>query len=302
MAQIRFDDQVALVTGAGKGLGRAYALLLAERGAKVVVNNRKREPEGTPGSADLVVDEIRAAGGQAVADHHPVESWDAGQGMVGAALENFGRIDIVINNAGVDQHAGLHNTPVEDFERIFAISFYGALYATKAALPAMREAGYGRILFTTSSAGLYGQHGLSSYSAAKAGIIGLMRAVAQEGQSKNILSNAIAPYAYTQMTERHAEHFPDRLLGPELVAPIAAWLVSEACSVNGETFVAGTGHFGRAQMVENRGIKLSPDQPITPEDVAARIDDIRDMSDTATYKDAVDSFMATTERTDTAQS
>lgn len=297
MDQIRFDGRVALITGAGKGLGRAYALLLAERGAKVVVNNRKREPDGTPGSADLVVAEIQAAGGEAVADHHSVESWEAGQAMVQTALDTFGGLDIVINNAGIDQHAGLHNTPIEDFERIFAVSFYGGLYATKAALPALRAAGYGRILFTTSSAGLYGQHGLSSYSAAKAGIIGLMRAVAQEGESKGIRANALAPYAYTQMTEAHAQHFPDRLLGPELVAPIAAYLVSEACPVSGEIYVAGTGHFGRAQMVENHGVKLPPDAPISPEDVAARFDDIRDMSDTTSFKDAIESFMATTERT-----
>lgn len=296
MEKIRFDGRVALITGAGKGLGRAYAHLLAERGARVVVNNRKREPEGTPGSADLVVAEILAAGGEAVADYHSVESWNAGQAMVQTALDAFGGLDIVINNAGIDQHAGLHNTPIEDFERIFAVSFYGGLYATKAALPVLRAAGYGRILFTTSSAGLYGQHGLSSYSAAKAGIIGLMRAVAQEGEGKGILSNALAPYAYTQMTEAHAQHFPDRLLGPELVAPIAAYLVSEACPVTGEIYVAGTGHFGRAQMVENRGVKLSPDAPISPEDVAARFDDIRDMADTTSFKDAIESFMATTER------
>ncbi len=296
MDPIRFDGRVALVTGGGKGLGRAYAHLLAERGAKVVVNNRKREPEGTPGSAETVVEEIRAAGGEAIADTHSVESWEAGQGMVATALDTWGRLDILINNAGIDQHAALHNTPIEDFERIFAVSFYGGLYSTKAALPVMREAGYGRILFTTSSAGLYGQHGLSSYSAAKAGIIGLMRAVAQEGAGKNILANALAPYAHTQMTEAHAQHFPDRLLGPELVAPIAAWLVAEGCPASGEIYVAGTGHFGRAQMVENHGVKLPPDGPITPEDVAARFEDIRDMSKTTTFADAVASFMATTER------
>ncbi|HEY7608938.1 MAG TPA: SDR family NAD(P)-dependent oxidoreductase [Alphaproteobacteria bacterium] len=287
---IRFDGRAALVTGAGKGLGRAYALLLAQRGAAVVVNNRKREPASQKGSADLVVDEIKAAGGKAVANYDSVERRDSGERMVKAALEAFGHLDILVNNAGIDQHAALHNISLEEFERVFAINFFGSLYVTKAALPLMREKGYGRIVFTTSSAGLYGLHGLTAYSASKGAIIAFMRALAQEVGRRGIRANAVAPYALTPMTERQGVDAA-QLHGPELVAPLVAWLASEQCSANGETFIAGSGHFGRAWAVENAGVKLPADKPITPEDVAARIDAIRAETAPRGYADAVASFL-----------
>jgi NAD(P)-dependent dehydrogenase (short-subunit alcohol dehydrogenase family) len=289
-APIRFDGRVAIVTGAGKGLGRAYARLLAARGAAVVVNNRKREPAGTKGSADLVVDEIRAAGGKAVANYDSVESREAGERMVKAALDAFGRLDILVNNAGIDQHAALHNISLEDFERVFAVNFFGSLYVTKAALPLMREKNYGRIVFSTSSAGLYGLHGLTAYSASKGAIIAFMRALAQEVGRRGIRANAIAPYALTPMTERQGVD-TSQLHGPELVAPLVAWLASEQCSANGETYIAGSGHFGRAWAVENAGVKLRADKPISPEDVAAKIDAIRAETAPHGYPDAVASFL-----------
>ena len=289
-APIRFDGRVAIVTGAGKGLGRAYALLLAARGAAVVVNNRKREPAGTKGSAELVVDEIRAAGGKAVANYDSVESREAGARMVKAALDAFGRLDILVNNAGIDQHAALHNISLEDFERVFAVNFFGSLYVTKAALPLMREKNYGRIVFSTSSAGLYGLHGLTAYSASKGAIIAFMRALAQEVGRRGIRANAIAPYALTPMTERQGVD-TSQLHGPELVAPLVAWLASEQCSATGETFIAGSGHFGRAWAVENAGVKLPADKPISPEDVAAKIDAIRAETAPHGYPDAVASFL-----------
>ena len=289
-APIRFDGRAAIVTGAGKGLGRAYALLLAARGAAVVVNNRKREPAGTKGSADLVVDEIKAAGGKAVANYDSVESRESGARMVQAALDAFGRLDILVNNAGIDQHAALHNISLEDFERVFAVNFFGSLYVTKAALPLMREKNHGRIVFSTSSAGLYGLHGLTAYSASKGAIIAFMRALAQEVGRRGIRANAIAPYALTPMTERQGVD-TSQLHGPELVAPLVAWLASEQCSANGETFIAGSGHFGRAWAVENAGVKLPADKPISPEDVAARIDAIRAETAPHGYPDAVASFL-----------
>jgi NAD(P)-dependent dehydrogenase (short-subunit alcohol dehydrogenase family) len=287
---IRFDGRVALVTGAGKGLGRAYALLLAQRGAAVVVNNRKREAPGEKGSADRVVDEIAAAGGRAAASYDAVETRAAGERMVQTALERFGRLDILINNAGVDQHSAFHNTSVEEFERVFAVNFFGSFYATKAALPIMRAQNYGRIVFSTSSAGLYGLHGLTAYSASKGALVAFMRALAQECARREIRVNAIAPYALTPMTERQGVD-ASQLGGPELVAPLVAWLASEQCTANGETFVAGSGHFGRAWAVENAGVKLPADAPIAPEDVAARIAEIRAETAPRGYPDAVASFL-----------
>ena len=287
---IRFDGRVALVTGAGKGLGRAYALLLAARGAAVIVNNRKREAAGEKGSADRVVDEIAAAGGKAVANYDSVETREAGERMVAAALEKFGRLDILVNNAGIDQHSALHNTTVEDFERVIAVNFFGSFYVTKAALPAMRAKNYGRIVFSTSSAGLYGLHGLTAYSASKGALIAFMRALAQECARRDIRVNAIAPYALTPMTERQGVD-TSLLHGPELVAPLVAWLASEGCTANGETFIAGSGHFGRAWAVENAGVRLPADAPIAPEDVAARIAEIRAETAPRGYPDAVASFL-----------
>lgn len=287
---IRFDGRAALVTGAGKGLGRAYALLLAARGAAVVVSNRKREAAGEKGSADRVVDEIRAAGGKAVANYDSVETRESGERMVRAALDAFGRLDILVNNAGVDQHAALHNIALDEFERVFAVNFFGTLYVTKAALPVMRDKNYGRIVISTSSAGLYGLHGLTAYSASKGALIAFMRALAQECARRPIRVNAVAPYALTPMTERQGVD-TSQLHGPELVAPLVAWLASEQCTANGETFIAGSGHFGRAWAVENQGVKLPPDRPISPEDVAERIDAIRAETAPRGYADAVASFV-----------
>ena len=287
---IRFDGRVALITGAGKGLGRAYALELARRGATVLVNNRKREPEGEKGSADLVVDEIVAAGGAASACYQSVESEAAGRDMVDLATERHGRLDILINNAGVDQHAPMHDLPVADFERIFNINFWGSYYVTRAALAPMRDAGFGRILLSTSTAGLFGMHGLTAYSASKAALIGLTRSLAQEGVRRGIQVNAIAPYAQTQMTEAHLTHLPAERLSPELVAPVAAWLVSEGCAANGDCFIVGCGHIRRAWMVENDGAVFAPDAPLTAEAVADAAEGFSDMENVRPHPDAAHSF------------
>ena len=287
---IRFDGRVALITGAGKGLGRAYALELARRGATVLVNNRKREPDGKPGSADLVVAEIEQSGGTASACYHPVESETAGQEMVDLAVERYGRLDILVNNAGVDQHAPMHQLPVLDFERIFNVNFWGTYYVTRAALTPMRDAGYGRILLSTSTAGLYGMHGLTAYSASKAALIGLTRSLAQEGVRRGIHVNAIAPYANTQMTAAHLTHLPAERLAPELVAPVVAWLVSEGCDANGACFIAGCGHIRRAHMVENGGVVFGPEEVLTAETVAAAAGPLGDMGATRSHPDAAHSF------------
>ncbi|MGE0737099.1 MAG: SDR family NAD(P)-dependent oxidoreductase [Alphaproteobacteria bacterium] len=289
---INFDGRVALITGAGKGLGRAYALLLAERGCKLVVNNRKHAGDGAQGSADRLVDEIAAKGGHAVANYDSVEDAGSGARMVQQSLDAFGRLDILINNAGVDQFAAFHKLALDDFRRIFEINFFGSVYVTHAAIPVMRKAGYGRIVFSSSSAGLFGLHGLSAYSASKAALLGFMQAINQEGASHNILANAIVPYAATQMTEKHLTPELIRLMAPEFVAPMVAYLVSQQCTTGGDAICAGFGRFCRAYNVQNDGIGVATLDRLTPETLAAEYAAIRDMSNAANYRMATDAFQA----------
>ena len=237
-----FTDRVAIITGAGKGLGRAYAIHLAEQGAKVLVNNRRHSGERDEHtSAMQTVDKIRAAGGIAEPNWADVRDPDSGRQMVEQALEQFGRLDIVIANAGIERVQRFENISLDDFESIFNTSFYGNLYLAHAAWPHLIKAGGGNIVLTTSGAGLYANHGQAAYSAAKAAVIGLTRALAIEGRSRNITVNAVAPYAVTAMTSSHmdkqiAEHFD-----PKLVPPIITWLASESCDITGEVLVTGGG-------------------------------------------------------------
>jgi len=245
------SPRVAIVTGAGTGLGRAYALRLAADGLRVVVNNRRREVDAAGrGSADRVVEEIRATGGEAVADYEDVCSEGAGERMVARALSTFGRLDALVNNAGVDQHAPFHRIDLEAFRSIFDVNFLGSLQVTHAAWRHMREAGHGRVVMSTSSAGLHGLHGLSAYAAAKAALIGLARTLAAEGASRDLFCNAIAPYAATRMTGASLADADRAALAPERVAPLVASLVSERSQVNGLVIVAGGGWARRAAAVE----------------------------------------------------
>jgi NAD(P)-dependent dehydrogenase (short-subunit alcohol dehydrogenase family) len=288
---IRFDDRVAIVTGAGKGLGRAYALLLAARGARVVVNNRRRSQD-EPSSADEVVQAIRQAGGQAIANYESVEDPAAGERIVQQALDAWGRIDVLVNNAGVDQRSTFHKVTVEQFRQIFDINFYGSLYVTHAAYARMRAAGYGRIVVSTSVAGLYGLHGLTAYSASKAALIGFMRTLAAEGKSHNVLTNAIAPYAATPMTARQG-NMPEefmRTMSPELVAPMVTLLVSDQTSMNGQVIIAGRGVFRRAANVEGRGLRYTDPTAATPEALARDFAQILDMEDATEFADAMAAF------------
>jgi NAD(P)-dependent dehydrogenase (short-subunit alcohol dehydrogenase family) len=286
---IRFDGRVAIVTGAGKGLGRAYAMHLAARGARVLVNNRRR---AEPSSADEVVEAIRRAGGVALASYESVEDPAAGERMVRQAIEAWGRVDVLVNNAGVDQHSTFHKVSIEQFRQIFDINFYGSLYVTHAAYSRMREAGYGRIVVSTSAAGLHGLHGLSAYAASKAALIAFMRTLAAEGRSRNVLTNAIAPFAATPMTERQGA-LPESLraaMPPELVAPMVALLVSEQAQVNGQVIVAGKGVFRRAASVEGRGHRYADVAEITPEALTRDIERILSMEHAAEFADAMASF------------
>jgi NAD(P)-dependent dehydrogenase (short-subunit alcohol dehydrogenase family) len=252
------EGRVVIVTGAGKGLGRAYALDLARRGARVVVNNRwtdKRQPS----SAEAVVAEIRALGGEAVADHGEAERAATGQALVDLALSTFGRLDAVVSNAGVPQTARLHRQTAEDFQRVFDINFQGAFHLVHAAWSALSAAPAGRIVLSASSAGLYGGDGMAAYAASKAALIGLVRGLAVEGRRRNLMINAIAPYAATAMTTPHLSAPLAERMDPSDVAPLVSWLVSEGCDISGQTLVSGGGRLRAAYAVEGPPVLLDGD-------------------------------------------
>lgn len=249
--------RVVIVTGAGKGLGRAHAIDLAATGASVVVNNRRHPGESDDAtSAAGTVRAIEAVGGRAIANHEDVSVEGAGARMVSAALEAYGRLDAVVANAGVSLAAPFHKTSLADFRAVFDPSFFGTLDLAMAAWPHLRAQKYGRLVLTASSAGYFGVHGLAAYAASKAAVIGLMRTLAIEGASCGIRVNAILPYAYSQMTAPHMDGAMAGAMDPALVAPIVSWLASETCDVNGEVLVAGGGRIARAAAVETASIKL----------------------------------------------
>ena len=288
---LRLDGRVVIVTGAGKGLGRAYAEYLAACGARVLINNRRRDSDA-PGqaSAEQVAAAIVADGGEAAVNLDDVSDPRSGERMVTQALDTWGRLDGLVNNAGVEQHRAFHQLSIDEFRAVLDVNFLGSLYVTHAAWPRMRAARHGRIVMSTSSAGLHGLHGLSSYSAAKAAIVGLTRSLAQEGQSRNIFVNAVAPYAATQMTDPHATPEFQATMDAALVAPLVALLVSETCHVNGQVIVAGKGAFRRAAVIEGRGLAYRERADLTPERLADDLDRIFDMTDAREHADAFASF------------
>ena len=248
------NQRVAIVTGAGKGLGRAYAEYLAGQGIRVLVNNRCHQTDA-PGetSAEQVVRAIRSAGGEAIANLDGVDDPRSGQRMVEQALGTWGRLDILIANAGVELGEAFHKMTLESLQRVMGINFFGTFHAVHAAYPVMREARHGRIVVTISTAGLHGNHGMTAYSSSKAALIGLMRSLALEGASRNVHVNAIAPFAATPMTSHHLPEALARKLSTDHVAPVVAWLVSEECALNGEILIAGRGVLRRAATIEARG-------------------------------------------------
>lgn len=261
MSNAVLAGRVAIVTGAGKGLGRAYALHLAVCGASVLVNNRRHPGESDAAtSAAATVAAIRAAGGQAAANYADVGDATAGDSMVRQALDTFGGLDIVVANAGVATAAPFHKTSAADFNAVFDASFFGTLHLVQAAWPQLRERRYGRMVLTASSAGLYGVHGMVAYSAAKAAIIGLMRALAIEGAALGVKANVVAPYAYSQMTAPWMDSAQAAAFDPAKVAPLVAWLASEACDVSGEAFVSGAGFVRRMAVGETRAVPLDADE------------------------------------------
>lgn len=287
------QGQVVIVTGAGRGLGRAYALDLAERGASVVVNTRDR-PDGQPGSAQSVVEDIRRRGGIAVATPLAVEEADSGDRLLDAALSAFGRVDGLLNNAGAPEAMTLHKQTIEQFRQNFEINFFGSLTPTLPIYRHMRERGSGRILMSTSTAGLHGVHGMAAYSASKAALIGLMRVMALEGASRGVHCNAIAPFAATGMTGDYLDAETAARLSPERVAPVASWLMSPDCPLNGETLTAGAGKVRRAVWIEGQGLEFLPGYG--PRDLAAHAEALLSLDGWSTFAEGqagFDHLMAT---------
>jgi NAD(P)-dependent dehydrogenase (short-subunit alcohol dehydrogenase family) len=278
MPELRFDDRVAVITGAGRGLGRAYALLLAARGAKVVVNDPGVSMKGNDmdaGPAQDVVAEIRAAGGEAIACTESVATPAGGQAIIDAALNAYGRIDILIHNAGTVRGAPLKEMTQEDFDTVLDVHLRGAFHVVRPAFALMCAAGYGRVVLTTSIGGLYGSYNQANYCAAKGGLIGLSNVIALEGAAEGVKCNAIVPAAVTRMAEgRDTSVYPP--MGPELVAPAVAWLAHESCSITGEMLTSIAGRVAKAYVVETRGVYQSA---WTIEDVARQMDAISDRSD-----------------------
>jgi NAD(P)-dependent dehydrogenase (short-subunit alcohol dehydrogenase family) len=276
VAQIEYDGRVAIVTGAGGGLGRSHALLLASRGAKVVVNDLGGSRDGTgAGSemADAVVEEIVGAGGEAVANYDSVATWDGGEAIVTAALETFGRVDVVINNAGILRDTSFAKLEQDQLDLVLKVHLYGGFHVARAAWNHLKEQGYGRIISTTSGSGLYGNFGQSNYSAAKLGLVGLTRTLAIEGAKYGITAHAIAPVAASRMTE---DVMPPQLLErlePEFVSPLVAYLASEACTDTGQIYSVGGGYVARVAILEGEGATFQ--EVPTPEDVAGAWADIQ---------------------------
>jgi NAD(P)-dependent dehydrogenase (short-subunit alcohol dehydrogenase family) len=272
---LNFDGRVAVVTGGGRGLGREYALLLASRGAKVVVNDVGGNLTGDgadEGPAAAVVNDIRTAGGEAVASTDSVATAEGGRAIIDAALEHYGRIDVLIHNAGNVRRGSLKDMSYEDFDAVLDVHLRGAFHVVRPAFPLMCDAGYGRIVLTSSIGGLYGNEGVANYAAAKAGIIGLTNVVALEGAAEGVRCNAIVPAAVTRMAEGlDTSAYPP--MGSDLVAPAVGWLAHESCSVTGELFVAIAGRIARAFIAETPGV-YQPSWSI--EDVGEHLDAIRD--------------------------
>ena len=275
MTERRFDGRVAVITGAGRGLGREYAQLLASKGAKVVVNDPGGSMPGVgvdAGPAEEVVREIRAAGGEAVACLESVATPEGGRAIIQSALDHYGRLDILIHNAGNVRYGALDEISDEDFKAVVDVHLMGAFHVVRPAFPIMGKAGYGRVILTSSIGGLYGTNNVVNYGVSKAGVIGLNNVIAIEGAEKGVKSNIILPGAVTRMADGlDITQYPP--MGPELVSPVVGWLAHESCSVTGELFVSMAGRVARAFIAETEGV-YRPSWSI--DDVGEHIEAIRD--------------------------
>ncbi len=277
MSEIRFDDRVVIITGAGGGLGKTYALEMGRRGAKVVVNDLGGTARGEGGGqsmADQTAKEIQEAGGEAVANYDSVATPEGGEAIVKTALDSYGRVDALVNNAGILRDKTFAKLPPEDLEAVIAVHLKGAFFVTQPAFRAMKDAGFGRLVFTASSAGLLGNFGQTNYGAAKMGLVGLSNVLALEGAKYNIKSNVIAPIARTRMTEELLGPMADKL-DPECVTPLVTYLCSEQCDLSHQIFSVGGGRYARMFVGLNKGWFAGPDAKPSAEEVHGHIDQIR---------------------------
>ncbi len=296
MSEINFNGRVAIITGAGAGLGRQYALELAKRGAKVVVNDlggsRDGSGQGTS-AADKVVDEIKAGGGQALANYDNVALVDGGENIVKAAVENFGKVDILVNNAGIVRDKTFNKMDEPTWDVVMNVHLKGAFCVTRPAFINMRENNYGRIVMTTSSSGMYGNFGQSNYAAAKLGLLGLVNVLKLEGGKYNIKSNLIGPTAATRFTE---DVFPPELFAkmkPDFVAPAVLYLCSEDCTDSGMIINAAAGYYSRSAIVTGPGAILSDGVKIpAPEDIKDNWKKITSLDNPEYYYQSTDMFKA----------
>jgi len=285
---IRFDGRVAIVTGAGNGLGRAHALGLASRGAKVVVNDFGGARDGTGGSlmpAESVAEEIRRAGGTAMADGADVANFEQMRAMVDRATRDWGSVDLLCANAGILRDKSFAKMELADFAKVLQVHLVGTFYCCKAVWDGMRERNYGRIVLTTSASGLYGNFGQANYGAAKAGMVGLMNVLAEEGRKNNIRVNTISPTAATRMTEGLLPPEPLKLMQPEAITPAVEYLLSEDAPTR--TIIgAGAGSFALIRIMETEGVNLPPSE-WTPDAIAAHFAEISDMSTAKVLENAL---------------
>ncbi|WP_346297313.1 SDR family NAD(P)-dependent oxidoreductase [Rhodopseudomonas sp. P1] len=276
---IRFDGRVAIVTGAGNGLGRAHALGLAALGAKVVVNDFGGARDGTGGSmtaAETVVEEIKKAGGTAMADGADVSNYEQVQAMVAKATKEWGSVDLLVANAGILRDKSFGKMELSDFQKVIDVHLAGTFYCCKAVWDGMKERNYGRIVLTTSSSGMFGNFGQANYGAAKAGIVGLMNVLAQEGRKTDIRVNTVSPTAATRMTEELLPPQALQLMKPEAITPAVLFLLSENAPTR-TTLGAGAGSFAQIKIIETEGINL-PESEWTPDAIAAHFAEICDDS------------------------
>ena len=278
---IKFDDKVVIVTGAGGGLGKSHALEFARRGAKVVVNDLGGSVDGSGGASDAanaVVEEIKAEGGEAIANGASVADQSGGQNMIDEGMSKWGRIDVLVNNAGILRDKSFHKISLEEFNAVMDVHFQGSVYTSHAVYPIMREQNFGRIIFTTSSGGLSGNFGQANYGAAKMAMIGLMNCLKIEGQKYNVHSSAVAPVALSRMTENlFPEGIGERFL-PEYVTPAVIYLASDDAP-NGAIIGAGAGVFTQFRIFETMGLALGTGDDMTPENIAAGWSSVADMDD-----------------------
>ncbi|MDP4332008.1 SDR family NAD(P)-dependent oxidoreductase [Curtobacterium sp. A7_M15] len=300
MSEVSFDGRVAIVTGAGGGLGRAHALELARRGAKVVINDLGGDISGTNGGtamADQVVAEITAAGGEAVSNYDSVATPEGGAAIVKTAVDAFGKVDILVNNAGNIRNAPFTDLTPEAVDALLAVHVKGAFYVTQPAFENMREHGYGRIVFTSSAAGLFGSIQQANYAAAKGAVFGLANVVALEGRPHGILANTILPAADSRMA---ADMNPEQFAGmpttpahgePEMITAMVAYLASELNTSTHELYSIARGRYARVFMGVGQGWHVKVDEPVaTPDDVAAHIDQIRNLDGYAVPGSMIEEF------------